>query len=78
MNPRYRVQLTLVQVLLGVRDSAPGSQEADKLYRIPAVTGSNLLSPGSQALVPCNRGEPRTVRNRRCANRGVGRIALRD
>ncbi|MED6122358.1 hypothetical protein PIB30_039030 [Stylosanthes scabra] len=35
---------------------------ADKLYRIPAVTGSNLLSPGSQALVPCYRGEPRTCR----------------
>ncbi|MED6186488.1 hypothetical protein PIB30_067138 [Stylosanthes scabra] len=32
---------------------------ADKLYRIPAVTGSDLLSPGSQALVPCCRGEPR-------------------
>ncbi|MED6111143.1 hypothetical protein PIB30_049789 [Stylosanthes scabra] len=31
---------------------------ADKLYRNPAVTGSNLLSPGSQALVPCGRGEP--------------------
>ncbi|MED6208172.1 hypothetical protein PIB30_042625 [Stylosanthes scabra] len=24
----------------------------DKLYRVPAVTGSNLLSPGPQALVP--------------------------
>ncbi|MED6113525.1 hypothetical protein PIB30_071623 [Stylosanthes scabra] len=35
---------------------------ADKLYRIPAVTGSDLLSPGSQALVPCCRGEPRTVK----------------
>ncbi|MED6147782.1 hypothetical protein PIB30_046893 [Stylosanthes scabra] len=33
---------------------------ANKLYRIPAVTGSDLLSPGSQALVPCCRGEPRT------------------
>ncbi|MED6192909.1 hypothetical protein PIB30_014243 [Stylosanthes scabra] len=51
------------QVLLGVRDSAPGSQEADKLYRIPAVTGSNLLSPGFQALVPCCRGELRTLRS---------------
>ncbi|MED6225260.1 hypothetical protein PIB30_092001 [Stylosanthes scabra] len=27
----------------------------------PAVTGSDLLSPGSQALVPCCRGEPRTM-----------------
>ncbi|MED6143996.1 hypothetical protein PIB30_011241 [Stylosanthes scabra] len=24
----------------------------DKLYRVPAVIGSNLLSPGPQALVP--------------------------
>ncbi|MED6222720.1 hypothetical protein PIB30_067073 [Stylosanthes scabra] len=32
---------------------------ADKLYRIPAVTGSDLLSPSSQALVPCYQGEPR-------------------
>ncbi|MED6122233.1 hypothetical protein PIB30_037828 [Stylosanthes scabra] len=34
---------------------------ADKLYRIPVVTGSDLLSRGSQALVPCCRGEPRTM-----------------
>ncbi|MED6217195.1 hypothetical protein PIB30_015529 [Stylosanthes scabra] len=40
------------QVLLGVRDSAPDSHETDKLYRVPAVTGSNLLSPGPQAVVP--------------------------
>ncbi|MED6224103.1 hypothetical protein PIB30_080499 [Stylosanthes scabra] len=32
---------------------------ADKLYWIPAVTGSDLLSPGSQALVACCRGKPR-------------------
>ncbi|MED6200576.1 hypothetical protein PIB30_086564 [Stylosanthes scabra] len=63
-NPQFRVRLTLEQVLLGVRDSAPGSQEANKLYRIPAVTGSDLLSPGSQALVPCFRGEPRTATKR--------------
>ncbi|MED6134012.1 hypothetical protein PIB30_033637 [Stylosanthes scabra] len=34
---------------------------ADKLYKIPAVTGSDLLSPGSQALVPYCRGEPPPV-----------------
>ncbi|MED6134859.1 hypothetical protein PIB30_040872 [Stylosanthes scabra] len=68
----------LEHVLLGVRDSAPGSKEADKLYRIPAVTESDLLSPGSQALVPCCRGEPRTVKELHYASRGVGRIALRD
>ncbi|MED6125644.1 hypothetical protein PIB30_070600 [Stylosanthes scabra] len=26
--------------------------KADELYRVPAVTGSNLLSPGPEALVP--------------------------
>ncbi|MED6111754.1 hypothetical protein PIB30_055198 [Stylosanthes scabra] len=78
MNPQFRVRLTLEQVLLGVRDSAPGSQEADKLYRIPAVTGSDLLSPSSQALVPCCRGETRTVKELHYVSRSVGRIALRD
>ncbi|MED6198208.1 hypothetical protein PIB30_063929, partial [Stylosanthes scabra] len=52
----------LEQVLLGVQDPDPGSQEASELYRIPVVTGLDLLSPGSQALVPCCRGEPRTIK----------------
>ncbi|MED6218793.1 hypothetical protein PIB30_029874 [Stylosanthes scabra] len=30
--------------------------------RIPAITGSDLLSPRSQALVPCCRGELRNVK----------------
>ncbi|MED6205797.1 hypothetical protein PIB30_021083 [Stylosanthes scabra] len=43
---------------------------ADKLYRIPAVTGSDLLLPGSQALEPCCCGEPGAeIRNWACRPR---------
>ncbi|MED6194914.1 hypothetical protein PIB30_032942, partial [Stylosanthes scabra] len=52
---------------------------ADKLYRIPAVTGSDPLSPGQTCChqVPkhlCNAAVANLVRLRNChyASRGVG------
>ncbi|MED6160345.1 hypothetical protein PIB30_050591 [Stylosanthes scabra] len=40
--------------LMGFSPGLPQNfgRRTDKLYRVPAVTGSNLLSPGPQALVP--------------------------
>ncbi|MED6222224.1 hypothetical protein PIB30_062315 [Stylosanthes scabra] len=63
-NPLSPVQSCCHQDLLRVSEiwSLSSMSRGDKLYRIPAVTGSNLLSPGSQALVPCYCGEPRTVK----------------
>ncbi|MED6160521.1 hypothetical protein PIB30_052182 [Stylosanthes scabra] len=66
------------QVYPAVTRTSSAYRTERTLFRIPAVTGLNLLSPGSYALVPTGHAEPRTIRNRPCASRGVGRIALRD
>ncbi|MED6169970.1 hypothetical protein PIB30_026152 [Stylosanthes scabra] len=78
-NPLSPVQSCCHPDLLRVSEiwSLCSMHMANKLYRIPAITGSDLLSLGSQALVPCCRGELVRSRNYHYASRGVGRIALR-
>ncbi|MED6183629.1 hypothetical protein PIB30_039469 [Stylosanthes scabra] len=63
-NPLSPVESCCHQDLLRVSEiwSLRSMPRADKLYTIPAVTGSDLLSPGFQALVPRCRGKPRTLK----------------
>ncbi|MED6218897.1 hypothetical protein PIB30_030788 [Stylosanthes scabra] len=60
-NPPFGVQLTFGAGVAWSLCLSSWLPRVTRYHWISAVTGSDLLSPGSQALVPCCHGEPPLV-----------------